>query len=610
MRSPKVVLDNLAEKSKEEGYKFCRLYRNLYNPEFFYMAYEKIKGKPGNMTEGTDGKTIDGMSVKRIESIIERLKDCSYQPKPVKRVHIPKKNGKTRPLGIPTVEDKLVQEVVRSILDAIFEKKFSKASHGFRPNRSCHTALGDVLYKFKGAKWFIEGDIESFFDTIDHHVLIRLLRKHIQDEKFIDLIWKFLRAGYLEDWKFHGTYSGTPQGGINSPILANIYLNELDQFIEEYKKQFDKGNRGQRRNKEHRKYEHRLHRLRKKCKENWSNMSEAEKEEAKAKIKEWKQKQFSIPYYNPMDKGYRRIQYVRYADDFLIGVVGSKEDCQQIKNDITSFLQKTLKLNLSQEKTLITHSSNKARFLGYDIIVRRDQTTKKSINGVQQRSRSGDVQLFVPHEVWKKKLIDYLALKIDPKTGEWKSSSRAPLIRNDDLEILATYNAEIRGLRNYYMLANNIKALAKFKYIMEYSMYKTLANKYKTSVSKILNKYKINGRFAVRYETKGGTKLSWFYSEGFKKVKRDEIPKIRRDVDLEYNTLSIRGSDTSLTTRLKAQKCEWCEREDRPVEVHHVRKLKDVRKQTMWVRQMKSRNRKTMILCQKCHRDLHQGRLD
>lgn len=610
LRSPKVVLDNLAEKSKEEGYKFRRLYRNLYNPEFFYMAYEKIQGKPGNMTEGTDGKTIDGMSVRRIENLIERLKDYSYQPKPAKRVHIPKKNGETRPLGIPTVDDKLVQEVVRSILGAIFEGKFSEVSHGFRPNRSCHTALVDVLYKFNGAKWFIEGDIESFFDSIDHHVLIGLLRRHIEDEKFIDLIWKFLRAGYLEDWKFHGTYSGTPQGGIISPILANIYLNELDQYMKRYKEWFDKGTRHSRRSKEHKRYTERLYKLRKKLKANWNQMSDHEKKEARARIKELKQLQIQTPYYDPMDVNYRRIQYVRYADDFIIGVVGSKEDCIRIKNDLTSFLQKTLKLNLSQEKTLITHSSNNARFLGYDIKVRRDQTTKKNVNGIKQRSRSGDVQLLVPHEVWRKKLFDYLALKIDPKTGEWESTARTPLIRNDDLEILMTYNAEIRGLRNYYKLAHNIKALAKFKYIMEYSMYKTFASKYRTSVSKILNRYKINGKFAVRYETKGGTKIRWFYDEGFRKIQWNEISKMGQNVDLEYNTLNIRGSDNSLITRLKAQKCEWCGRDDKPIEIHHVRRLKDIRGKEMWERQMKSRNRKTMALCEDCHHNLHQGRLD
>ena len=236
MRSPERVLNSLSEHSKDASYKFERLYRILFNEEMFYVAYQRIYAKEGNMTKGSDGQTIDNMSLKRIEKLIDTLKDETYQPQPSKRVYIPKKNGKKRPLGVPTFNDKLIQEVVRMVLEAIYEGNFEYTSHGFRPNRSCHTALTHIQKEFNGAKWFVEGDIKGFFDNINHDVLINILLERIADERFIRLIRKFMKAGYIEDWQFHNTYSGTPQGGIISPILANIYLDKLDKYIKEYRK--------------------------------------------------------------------------------------------------------------------------------------------------------------------------------------------------------------------------------------------------------------------------------------------------------------------------------------------------------------------------------------
>ena len=241
MRNPQNVLNGLRKHASQENYVYDRIYRNLYNPEFFLQAYQNMYAKQGNMTPGTDGKTIDAMSMKRINSIIDSLKDESYQPKPSRRTYIPKKNGKMRPLGIPSVDDKLTQEVVRMILEAMYEESFANTSHGFRPNRSCHTALRHIQTAFSYCTWFVEGDIKGFFDNIDHNVMIAILRKRILDEKFLRLIRKFLKAGYMENFGHHATYSGTPQGGIISPILANIYLNQLDKFMDDYKADFDKG---------------------------------------------------------------------------------------------------------------------------------------------------------------------------------------------------------------------------------------------------------------------------------------------------------------------------------------------------------------------------------
>lgn len=240
MRNPTEVLKNLMEKSKNETYRFQRLYRNLYNPEFYWLAYKNIYANDGSMTAGADGTTIDGMGNERIERIILSLKDRSYQPKPARREYIAKKNSsKKRPLGIQSGDDKLVQEVVKMILESIYEPVFSNKSHGFRPNRSCQTALKQIQNTFTGANWFVEGDIHACFDSFDHHVVIDLLRKRIDDEAFIQLIWKFLKAGYMEQWTFIRTYSGVPQGSGVSPVLANIYLHELDKFMEKYAENFN-----------------------------------------------------------------------------------------------------------------------------------------------------------------------------------------------------------------------------------------------------------------------------------------------------------------------------------------------------------------------------------
>lgn len=211
LRNPESVLKALSEHSSDSDYKFERLYRNLFNKQFFYAAYQIIYANPGNMTAGTDKRTAEGFTLEQIDNLIVSLRNETYQPCPARRTYIPKKNGKLRPLGIPAFNDKLVQQVVKMILEAIYEGYFEWTSHGFRPNRSCHTALAQIQKQFSGAKWFIEGDIKGFFDNIDHDVLIEILRKRIKDERFLRLIRKFLNAGYAEKWEFHHTYSGTPK---------------------------------------------------------------------------------------------------------------------------------------------------------------------------------------------------------------------------------------------------------------------------------------------------------------------------------------------------------------------------------------------------------------
>ena len=601
MRSPERVLNSLNEHSKDSSYKFERLYRLLFNEELFYVAYQKIASNEGSTTKGSDGRSIDGMSLARIETLIASLKDESYQPHPSRRVHIPKKNGKTRPLGIPAFEDKLVQEVVRMILEAIYEGHFETTSHGFRPKRSCHTALLHIQKTFSGAKWFIEGDIKGFFDNIDHDVLVGILRERISDDRFIRLIRKFLKAGYVEDWTFHNTYSGTPQGGIVSPILANIYLDKLDKYVKEYIRHFDMGTK------------------RRPCKESNDLTNErkrtvrklrkvkdgAEKAALVARLKAIEQERAAFPSGDEMDGSYRRLKYIRYADDFILGVIGSKEDALRIKEDIKSFLSESLALELSEEKTLITHTGKSAKFLGYEITVTRNNHQRRDVQGRLRRTYGKRVRLNVSMATLRDKLLEYGAMEIKLRNGKeiWKPKCRSGLIFNDDLEILDRYNRETVGFCNYYLIANNCVVLHNFRYIMEYSMYKTFAGKYRSTVRKINKKYRLNKLFTVKYEQKGVIKSRTFYKTSFKR----RTTAFNGSCDIEpYSIADV--SRTNLTDRLKAEKCELCGATGKLI-MHHVRNLKDLKGKESWKRLMSARKRKTIALCPSCHRLRHLGKV-
>ena len=601
MRSPERVLNSLNEHSKDSSYKFERLYRILFNEELFYVAYQKIASNGGSTTKGSDGRSIDEMSLARIETLIASLKDESYQPHPSRRVHIPKKNGKTRPLGIPAFEDKLVQEVVRMILEAIYEGHFETTSHGFRPKRSCHTALLHIQKTFSGAKWFIEGDIKGFFDNIDHDVLVGILRERISDDRFIRLIRKFLKAGYVEDWTFHNTYSGTPQGGIVSPILANIYLDKLDKYVKEYIRHFDMGTK-RRPGKESNDLANERKRTVRKLKKVKDG---TEKAALVARLKAIEQERAAFPSGDEMDGSYRRLKYIRYADDFILGVIGSKEDALRIKEDIKSFLSESLALELSEEKTLITHTGKSAKFLGYEITVTRNNHQRRDVQGRLRRTYGKRVRLNVSMATLRDKLLEYGAMEIKLRNGKevWKPKCRSGLIFNDDLEILDRYNRETVGFCNYYLIANNCVVLHNFRYIMEYSMYKTFAGKYRSTVRKINKKYRRNKLFTVKYEQKGVIKSRTFYKTSFKR----RTTAFNGSCDIEPYSIAD-ASRTNLTDRLKAEKCELCGATGKLI-MHHVRNLKDLKGKESWKRLMSARKRKTIALCPSCHRLRHLGKV-
>jgi len=606
MRNPTDVLSSLNKQSTKPEYRYQRLYRNLYNPEFYLLAYKNIYANEGSMTPGVDGETMDGMSSPRIERIIATLKDNSYQPNPARRTYIAKKNSKKkRPLGIPSGDDKLVQEVVRMILESIYEPTFTDTSHGFRPYKSCHSALEQIQRTFAGTNWFVEGDIQACFDSFDHHVLIDILRRRIDDEAFITLMWKFLKAGYMEQWQYHRTYCGTPQGSGISPILANIYLHELDKHMDEYRAEFIKGDRFSRKqNREWQKYGRDIQRYKKENNAVWNTLSDDEKKRRAGVLRRMKEKQRSVPSRLFRDETYKNLQYVRYADDFIIGVIGSKEDAEAVKSDLTAFLKEKLSLTLSAEKTKITYSAEKARFLGYDIAISKSQEILKRKDGVKLRGYSGAVKLYVPHDKWEAKLLEYGAIRINKDKvtlkEHWKAIHRPKLINLRDIEILGKYNAEVRGLYNYYSLACNVCAISKFSSLMKYSMLKTFANKYRTTANKIKERYNKNDQFTVEYPTKRGMKTSVYYNKPFVRLDHPNIEQA--DVLPPYKRYD---KPNRLAAKLRAKTCELCGTKTDDVQIHQVKRLKDLTRQTVWEMVMLKNRRKTLAVCPACHDEIH-----
>lgn len=600
MRNPQLIIDTLCSHSKTSDYRFERLYRLLFNEEMYHAAYERLKVKQGNMTPGTDGETMDGMSLAKIKRLIEGLKDETYTPHPARRTYIPKKNGKMRPLGIPSWNDKLVQEVVRRILQAIYEGAFSDRSHGFRPHKSCHTALTQIQRTFTGVKWFIEGDIKGFFDNIDHDILIDTLRQRISDERFLRLIRKFLNAGYVEDWKFHESYHGTPQGGIISPILANIYLDRFDRYMENYARTFNKG-AGRKRNPAYFNLNTKTCALRRKLRRETDAGKRAEMTERLAVMQAQLR---NLPCKLDMDDDYRRIVYTRYADDFLIGVIGSKADCERIKADITAYMRDSLRLELSPEKTLITHGEETAKFLGYDITVLNSDMMSRNSRGILQRNHKGKVQLLVNSETVRKALEKHDAVRYREENGKtvWTPKSRSKMIAMEPHVILSRFNSEIRGFYNYYCIANNCSGqCSSFAFIMEYSLCKTLAQKLNLTKSKVKSRFSKNGRFVIPHKGKDGEpKETVLYDRGFARKPKGYDEQTQLEAVVEHLP------NPTLINRLKAGKCELCGQEHQQLYMHHVRLLAELDKETPWGRQMLRRRRKTLAVCKSCMEIINQ----
>src|SRR5258708_22462506 len=412
MRNAETVLAIVRERGKR-GLPLEDVYRMLYNPDLYLHAYGRLYKNKGAMTKGTTNETVDGMSLAKIKHLIDDIRHERYRWTPVRRVYIPKEKGGQRPLGLPTWEDKLLQEVMRSILEAYYEPQMSEHSHGFRPGRGCHTALQEIQTKWTGSRWFMEGDIAKFFDTMNHEVLLATLREKIHDNRFIRLVQRLLESGYLEEWKFNKTLSGCPQGGVISPILSNIYLDKLDQYVE--KTLIPAYTRGERRTPNP---AYQMIQSKEQTRKQRGNRKEA---------KELRKQFQKLPSRDPHDPSYRRLYYVRYADDTLFGFAGPRSEAEQIKHQLGQFLQDTLKLEMSQEKTLITHASTEAaRFLNYHIVNQQNDTKHTE----KRRSANGRIGLLVPPDVVKSKCTPYQQAE--------KTTHRSPLLEDAAVTIIKT----------------------------------------------------------------------------------------------------------------------------------------------------------------------------
>jgi group II intron reverse transcriptase/maturase len=588
MRDAAAVLEVIRDRGRR-GLPLERLYRCLFNPDLFLLAYGKIYRNAGAMTPGATGETVDGMTLGKIEAIIGALRAERYRWTPVRRSYIEKKNSsKKRPLGLPTWSDKLVQEVIRLLLEAYYEPQFSDRSHGFRPGRGCHTALLEVTHGWHGTTWFIEGDITGCFGSLDHEILLSILAEKIRDGRFLRLIGGLLRAGYLEDWRYHATLSGCPQGGIASPVLSNVYLDRLDRFIEQ--DILPARNRGARRTP-YRPYM----RL---WQQAWRLEQRGEQEAGRALRRQMK----AMPSRDPADPGYRRLKYCRYADDWVPGFTGPRQEAEEIKDEIGRFLREQLKLELSPAKTLITHGRTQAaRFLGYEMVVmhaddKRDHRGHRSINA--------GIGLKVPADVIRAKCAPYL--------HRGKPVRRTERTVDTDFSIVAQFQSEFRGVAEYYRLAFNRHRLGRLKYVMERSLTKTLARKYRISVPAVYRRYRAvletehGPRRGLRVTVDRDGKPPLVAQWGGISLARDTTPRPLND-----DPARVWSARSEIVQRLLADECELCGSR-KQVEVHHIRALKDLNRNGKgnppeWARRMAARRRKTLVVCRACHEGIHSG---
>lgn len=591
MQDAETVLNVLRDRGRR-GLPCNELYRQLFNPRLYLYAYGRLYSNHGAMTPGVDGETADGMSLDKIGRIIDALRHERYRFQPAQRAYIPKKNGKQRPLGLPSWSDKLVGEVVRLLLEAYYEPRFSDRSHGFRPRRGCHTALSEVFHNWTGTTWFIEGDISDCFGSFDHEVMLGVLRAKIHDNRFIRLMRNMLQAGYLEDWVWTPTLSGAPQGGVASPILSNIYLDRLDTFVETVLiPEYTRGT-SRRRNPAYREVDNAIKRIRRRG------------DGDPAEVRQLRQQLRRMPSGDPHDPGYRRLRYIRYADDTLLGFIGPKAEAEQIKQRLAAFLRDDLNMELSEDKTLITHArTGAAKFLGYEITVQHADRKVTTCRRDTKRATNGKIRLRVPRTVITNKCAPYL------KFGK---PEHQPLMRDlDDHQIVSAYGAEYRGIVQYYLLAGDVWKLDRLRWVMLTSMLKTLAAKHRSTVTKMARKY------ATTIETPHGRRRC-FQAHVARAGRKPLIARFG-GIPLKRQKTAVindrppapainRRTGTELIRRLQAGRCEWCGKRAQ-VQAHQVRKLTDLTKpgrpQPAWAHYMAKRRRKTLVICPTCHDGIH-----
>jgi len=528
----------------DKGEKANNLSRIMSDPNFLISCWVRIRSNKGSRTPDFDG-TPDGIKLEWFESTAAVMRKGGYNFAPARKIYVSKSNKKLSPLTTPSPKDKIVQEGIRFLLEVIYEPLFLDCSYAWRSGRGCQDALKDIRKQCKAVSWYIEGDIEQQFLTIDHHILVSLIQEKVIDQAFIDLIFKYIRVGFGEPVRSVSPMKvGLIQGGILSPILANIYMHPFDEWItNDLKVRFNSGLKG-RKNKEY-----------------------------------WKQ-----------------LWYYRYADDFLIGVDGSKQDALRLKDEIRKFLDDRLNQKLNDSKTLITHAeTSSADFLGY--LIHRTPLAKTPVREGKVRVVPRPI-LDAPIKTIVKKLIDKGYVKTN-----FQPTRNSRFINLELFQIIEHYKTVEKGISNYYSLSNNYgNLLARVHYLLKCSCVLTIASK-------------------MRLKTMRGV---------FRKFGKDLRVKSKKGV-VDYPTPSYKrprqplktmSFDDNFIDKLHARfprgrkdlvgPCYACG-SLKNIEVHHVRALRKHGSRVssnFLIRQMSKINRKQIPLCDKCHKKVHAGTYD
>jgi RNA-directed DNA polymerase len=575
--------------------RFNRLYRLLCQPEFLTLAKAKVEGNHGANTPGVDGLVMDDVTVEALGKLSRDLAAGIYRPQPVRRTYIAKKRSqKLRPLGIPTSYDKVVQAGVALILEALYEPLFRNCSHGFRPGRSTITALRPVATAYRaGATWIMEGDLADCFGSLPHGVILNCLRKRICDERFIDLIRRMLQAGVMEMGRFQPTHSGAPQGGVASPIIANVVLHELDKWMEA---QFGANPPAQttkeltaRRNPEYQRLTYRITDLRRYLDGKRSMPQNRNASELRQELGKVLHARRRIPCYLPRQAVY----YSRYADDFLVVFCNmSKTEAQRAKERTAEWLKETLGLTLNREKTLITHWQERLRFLGYQLEGRRN------VSGTHW------LHLSVPQDA-----IQAVVSKVQQATRY----SEAP-----EYDVFVNVNTVVRGWMNYYRFAHNSTRVAgRVGTVVFWSVAHYLGKKRRQSMPRVMRQCYARDPHAgckTLFVQKPGTMTHyylWHKHPGRLPLIAKEAAATQ-DIQPYVNTQWAAGH--SMTQRMEARAssqgvCQGCGQRDVPLFVHHpnrLRNAKRVRKGHGNVARS-GYDQQPKMLCGACHMEHHHG---
>lgn len=666
--SSKNILNGInkkAKNSKETG-KFKDLYSLLYKEDLIFQAIINIKGNKGANTPGVDNRTLDAINRTDIQEIITKLKNKIFQFKPVKRIMIEKPGKKEkRPLGIPKLTDRIVQEIIRIILEAIYEPVFElqheDTNYGFRSGKSAIQAIQKLQRKAQNTEWCIEGDIKGAYDNVQHNKLMEILKEKIDDRHFLDLIAQGLKCGSIHNGNYEHSILGTPQGGIVSPLLFNIYMSKLDEFVlRDVTETINEWNRTEDRKakpvtRSYRKYESIIksskmvmNRIREAQLSKGNVVFKTWNKEAQEKYIEFKNKRrtarnnsSSVPYLDKK-KAILRLCYVRYADDWVLFLNCSKERAIEIRDRIGRFLAEELGLTLSPEKTLITNAKKeRVKFLGFTISYYSENRRRLSI----RKSTSNLFGVFINRKGWtlttnylmslqaeshkRRTTGNQLLIGIDQDRLETRLNQKRYINKTatrgtrktewttlSDYEIVMRFNYVIRGLINYYSRpVRDFAILNKYVYLLNYSCAHTLANKHRSSLKKVFAKYGNPIRATQKqYKAKELAKekeiqlLNYQESkkifDGLKTEKEKEQEKQLQDEDFLHVKINWR-------TVYKLNKhCVICGSTNR-VQMHHIKHVRKMAQTLKGFAQVIAMlNRKQILVCHECHRRIHNGTYD